>query len=166
MKPGPINPMRVAAIPLLILCFSLAAPSVQACGFHFSFSPMQGRFAGSAFPPSFTLRHSSVLKTQPGVEVELSVSYEVLDQVTDASMEVQAVGEVEVLSPASLELDAAGDILVKLLPGPSVGYQTVTLTISGQRDGKTVRLDRSVFLVNEKVAPRDMASDLTLIETR
>jgi len=123
-----------------------------------------GREAFSMPPPSFVLEHEYVLKTQPGVEVDLRVRYEVLDEASDAKMEVQPFGEVEVLSPPTLELDISGDILVRLLPG--VAYQTVTLTISGQGDGNAVRFDRSVFLVNEQAAPEGMVSDLTWIESR
>jgi len=153
---------------LLVLSFSLGAPSVLACGMHFGFSPFHGMFSGGreAFtlpPPSFMLEHRAVLKTQPGVEQELQVRYEVLGETSQVSLLVEPFGDVEVLSPSRLELDeVTGDVLIRLLPGN--GYQTVTLTIAGQQDGNPVRLDRSVFLVNEKAAPDGLASDLTWIE--
>lgn len=160
----------IMAIQLLALSFSLGAPAGLACGLHFGFSPFHGMFAGGreSFtppPPSFLLEHRAVLKTQPGVEQELQVRYEVLGETTGVKLLVEPFGDAQVLSPSTLELnEVSGDILIKLLPGS--GYQTITLTIAGQQDGNPVRLDRSVFLVNEKAAPDGLASDLTWIEIR
>ena len=160
----------IMAIQVLALSFSLGAPSVLACDLHFGFSPFHGMFAGGGEPytpppPSFLLEHRAVLKTQPGVEQGLQVRYEVLGETTQVKLLVEPFGDVEVLTPSSLELnELKGNILIKLLPGN--GYQTVTLTIYGQQGGNPVRLDRSVFLVNEKAAPDGLASDSTRIEIR
>lgn len=107
-------------IQLLSLSFSLGAPSALACGLHFGFSPFHGMLAGgresfSMPAPSFLLEHRAVLKTQPGVEQELQVRYEVLDETSQVELLVEPFGDVKILTPQSQELnELAGEILIKL----------------------------------------------------
>ena len=164
--------MRRLSIPVFLwFALSLIPAGAIACDAHFGFNPKEmGFFGGAAVrmaglappKPVIELEHPSMAKSAVGETSEIVVNYKKPAFSKNVRMRLNGTPNVR-LSQEFIELvDESGTVSFsyELL---SPGYNSITLIVSGENEGKVVREVRQIYVRVDKSAP---ASDEPQVSSR
>jgi hypothetical protein len=140
---------------LLVWIIALLAPvRAVACANHIYFDPDQFGFFGGAVvrmaglappKPVFELEHPLMIKAVIGDESEVTINYSKPFFSKNVSLVLQGTSNVRLLKDVILLEDRSGSISIPYQLGGS-GYDSITLTISGEYKGEMVRQRGQIYI--------------------
>lgn len=143
------------------LCLSLASGRASACADHFSLNPDDyGCFGGAAIrlaglappEPVFDLEYPAMARAVIGAESSIDIKYSRPFLSDNVRLTLNGSNNVQLFQAEFSLEDRAGTLNIPCrLTG--TGYDTITLTISGEHKGETVHESGRIYLHSITGAP-------------
>lgn len=150
--------------PLLVLtwiCLSLVSARSLACDMHMAFNPDEMGFFGGAVArmsglappkPAFELEHPALSRATIGETNEIVVNYTRPIFSKNVSLKLTGTRNIQ-LSQDVIELDERSGSVSFSYQLADSGYDSITLTVSGEHKGETVRVVRRIYVRANKASP-------------
>lgn len=150
---------KALALVLASVCLPLFAAGAHACGLHMGFNPNEMGFVsgtlarmGGLTPkaPVFKLKHPAMSLGAIGETNEIMVNYSAPAMARNVKLKLAGTRNIELVQDVIPLIDQSGSVAIAYTLAGS-GYDSITVEITGEHDGETVRQVARIYVRASKL---------------